>query len=59
MKGASICSPMSGDIGVDAGDPAEHVRSSYRASRSPSFSVIPDRNRGLRSWCQTFSKRRP
>jgi hypothetical protein len=22
---ASICSPMSGDIGVDAGDPAEHV----------------------------------
>jgi hypothetical protein len=29
MKGgrrASICSPMSGDIGVDAGDPAEHVR---------------------------------
>ena len=29
MKGArraSICSPMSGDIGVDAGDPAQHVR---------------------------------
>ena len=29
MKGArraSICSPMSGDIGVDAVDPAEHVR---------------------------------
>jgi hypothetical protein len=29
MKGAtraSICSPMSGDIGVDAGDPAEHGR---------------------------------
>jgi hypothetical protein len=29
MKGArraSICSSMSGDIGVDAGDPAEHVR---------------------------------
>ena len=23
---ASICSPMSGDNGVDAGDPAEHVR---------------------------------
>ena len=23
---ASICSPMSGDIGVDAVDPAEHVR---------------------------------
>jgi hypothetical protein len=23
---ASICSPMSGDIGVDAIDPAEHVR---------------------------------
>ena len=29
MKGArraSICSPMSGDIGVDAGDPAQHGR---------------------------------
>ena len=29
MKGArraSICSPMSGDIGVDAVDPAQHVR---------------------------------
>ena len=29
LKGArraSICSPMSGDIGVDAVDPAEHVR---------------------------------
>ena len=29
MKGArraSICSPMSGDIGVDAGDPAQHRR---------------------------------
>ena len=29
MKGArraSICSSMSGDIGVDAVDPAEHVR---------------------------------
>ena len=29
MKGArraSIYSPMSGDIGVDAGDPAQHVR---------------------------------
>ena len=29
MKGAriaSICSPMSGDVGVDAVDPAEHVR---------------------------------
>jgi hypothetical protein len=29
MKGArraSICSPMSGDIGVDAGGPAQHVR---------------------------------
>jgi hypothetical protein len=29
MKGArraSICSPKSGDIGVDAGDPAHHVR---------------------------------
>jgi hypothetical protein len=23
---ASICSPMSGDIGVDAGDPAQRVR---------------------------------
>jgi len=23
---ASICSPMSGDIGVDAGDPAQHRR---------------------------------
>jgi hypothetical protein len=23
---ASICSSMSGDIGVDAGDPAKHVR---------------------------------
>jgi hypothetical protein len=23
---ASICSPMSGDIGVDAGDPADRVR---------------------------------
>jgi hypothetical protein len=29
MKGAtraSICSPMSGDIGVDAFDPGQHVR---------------------------------
>jgi hypothetical protein len=29
MKGARrapICSPMSGDIGVDAGDPAQRVR---------------------------------
>jgi hypothetical protein len=29
MKGArrtSICSSMSGDIGVDVGDPAQHVR---------------------------------
>jgi hypothetical protein len=29
MKGArlaSICSSMSGDVGVDAVDPAEHVR---------------------------------
>ena len=29
MKGArraSICSPMSGDIGIDAGDPAQHGR---------------------------------
>jgi hypothetical protein len=29
MKGArpaSICSPMSGDIGADAGDPAQHRR---------------------------------
>jgi hypothetical protein len=29
LKGArraSICSPMSGDIGVDAGDPAQRVR---------------------------------
>jgi hypothetical protein len=29
MKGArraSICSPMSGDIGVEAGDPAQHGR---------------------------------
>jgi hypothetical protein len=29
MKGArraSVCSPLSGDIGVDAGDPAQSVR---------------------------------
>jgi hypothetical protein len=23
---ASVCSPMSGDIGIDAGDPAQQVR---------------------------------
>jgi hypothetical protein len=34
------------------------VRSSYRASRIPSFSLTPDRNRGLRFWCYTSSKRR-
>jgi hypothetical protein len=35
------------------------VRSSYRASRIPSFSLTPDRNRGLRFWRYTSSKRRP
>jgi hypothetical protein len=35
------------------------VRSSYRALRIPSFSLTPDRNRGLRFWRYTSSKRRP